>query len=205
MEITGGRASRGVICGARIVVPTVCGTITIAIFPCFDQIIGAYRGAIIIVKIVATRCAAPIVIGAIRHIDIVADSIAGSGRSAKGVGSATIGVVACGGAIPITDFACFYDVISATWTAIVIVIIIAASGAAPIPIFTSGDFRKNTDCGAIRCTSAQRIRCTSKAIIASGWTIPIAGFAWLDDIIGAERSTIIIVKIIAALSAATVA
>lgn len=41
-------------------------------------------------------------------------------------------------------------------------------------------------------------------IIAGRWTIPIAGFSFLDDFIGANGSTIIVVKAIAPRGAATI-
>ena len=142
--------------------------------------------------------------GANRYVNKAASGIAGTCRTVEGVYSATIGVVAYGGAIAITDFILFDNAISTTGAAVVVIIVVAASGAAPIIIFTNGNSGENADCATISGASIQRIGCAGKCIITSLGAIPIAGFSCFDDVIRTQWSTIIIVKVIAALSAAAI-
>ena len=106
--------------------------------------------------------------------------------------------------IAITGFICFDDAIPAIGSTIVVVIIIAATRAAPVSIFTNVNAGENADRAAIACASAYKVRCTCEAVIASGRAISIAAFSCFDDIIGTEWSTIIIVETIAARGATTI-
>ena len=69
--------------------------------------------------------------------------------------------------IAITGFICFYDVVPTTGAAIIVVIVIAPSGATPVVVFTNGNVGEDAERAAICGTSAQRIRCAGKRIITS--------------------------------------
>ena len=204
MKVTGCSTSARVVDGTCKAIIASGFAIPVAIFSLLNQIVLTNGSAIIVVKAIATRRTAPVVVCATGYLKMATDDIAGIGRTIQGVESAAIRVIARGGAISVTDFICFDNIISATGAAIIIAIIIAAKGATTVIVFTDGNISEKTGCITISGTSPQRIGCAGKCIVASLGTIPIAGFAWLDDIIGAERSTIIIVKIIAALSATAI-
>ena len=80
MKITSGSVSCGGVIGTRIIIFATRFAITVTNLTGLDHVILTNRGAIIVVEAIAPRSAAPIVIGAICHVDIAADNIAGSGR-----------------------------------------------------------------------------------------------------------------------------
>ena len=153
--------------------------------------------AIIVVKAIAPWSTAVIVVSTSCNVNITTNGVAGRGGTIKGIDGARIGVIACRRTIAIADFVCFDDVIAAIGAAIIIVIIIAPSGAAPIAVFTLGNLGENTSSVAIRSASAQRIRGAKKAVLARFWAIPITVLPYLDNIIGTNGSTVLIVEIIA--------
>ena len=60
-----------------------------------------------------------------------------------------------------------------------------------------GNLGENTRRIAFRSASAQSIRRASEAVLACFWAISITGFTALDNMIGTNGSTVLIVEIIA--------
>ena len=204
MKITSRCASARTVLGTDIAVIATRFAITVADFAFLDQIILADGSAIIVVKAIAPRSTAVIVVGTVYNVKIATNRVAGSRRSVKRIDGAGIGVVTCSRAIAVTDFVCFDDGIAAASTAIIVVVIVAVCGAAPVGILAKGDVGKNTGCGTIKLATGQSVRCANEAVIAALWTISVTSFSGLDDIVGAGRSTVIIVQIITARCAAPI-
>lgn len=101
------RISRKHIRGASNLVVAAGGAIAVADFSCFDDIIRAYRRAIVIVEAIASRSAAGISGNAVHNLGVRAGGGAGGSGARQGIGGACVLNITGGGALGIANFSCF--------------------------------------------------------------------------------------------------